>query len=61
MDSKCPVQEVVSVSDSEEQVGFCQAEVWTTNNLGRWYKRNEHRARATHNLEFVHRVEFEII
>ena len=61
MDSKCSIQEVISVSDSEEQVGFCQAEVWTKNNLGRWYKINEHRARAIHNHESVHRVEFEIL
>lgn len=32
------MQEVVDVSDPEEQAGFCQAEVWAKNNLGKWYK-----------------------
>lgn len=38
IESKCSMQEVVDVSDPEEQAGFCQAEVWAKNNLGKWYK-----------------------
>lgn len=33
------MQGAVDVSDPEEQAGFCQAEVWAKNNLGRWYKK----------------------
>lgn len=61
IDSKCSIHEVEGVSVSEEQVGFCQAKAWSKNNLGRWYKINEHGARAIHNLESVYRVEFETI